>query len=54
MCVYDWQLVTLAMFTQLLIITYDELDGRRRSKADRHGDHHTAPAPDAERKGHQP
>lgn len=41
MCVCGWQLITLAVITQLLIITYGELDGRRRSKTD------------AERTGHQ-
>ena len=41
MCVCGWQLITLLVFTQLLIIIYGELEGRRRGKAD------------AERRGHQ-
>jgi len=41
MCVCGWQLITLAVFTQLLIIAYGDLEGRRHSKAN------------AERKGHQ-
>ncbi|MGH3979900.1 MAG: hypothetical protein ACRDRZ_13025 [Pseudonocardiaceae bacterium] len=33
-----WQLITLGIFAQLLIITYGELEGRRRAKTGRHND----------------
>lgn len=39
MCVCGWQLVALAVFAQLLVVVYGELDGRRRSKVARQGEH---------------
>lgn len=35
MCVCGWQLVALAVFIPLLTIGYGEIEGHRRSKADR-------------------
>lgn len=35
MCVCGWQFVAVTVLLQLLIIAYGEIEGRRRSEADR-------------------
>lgn len=40
MCVCGWQLVAVTVLLQLLIIGYGEIEGRRRSEADRLTLHH--------------
>ncbi len=53
MCVCGWQLITLGVVTQLLIITYGELEGRRRANTGRHHDQPPGRMPVPERNGPQ-